>query len=384
MSLVLTRPGGDQLYSNLGDRLFAMSAQSTTRNAHPFFMYEHLQAQPAAFAEVALRNRPLLTPLAEANCHRPQAVPGRHRYVVSRGADRRTSVPAVCSHHAMRGLAFVRLLVLRACAIGGRRGAGDQPPGAKQYTLRALEIAKEAGCTTAMIVGQNAPAPPLALDAVFETVAQEKSSAHTVSHVASVAVLAELTRQVGGSEGLDDELLEQKIPAALADSLATETQMVGWATEHQTCRRIWLVGAGPTAVTAHEAALKIKETSYLQAEGLSVETLLHGAFQCCEAEDLFVLMAPAGAAQPRLRELPAMIRDIGARCVVLTDDAAALEGSVTDCCVVPVAPAPFEALVCLPPLQLFAYHLALVRGTNPDCFRLNDPRFAAAMARVKL
>ena len=183
---------------------------------------------------------------------------------------------------------------------------------------------------------------------------------------------------------LDAELLEHDIPAALTDAQATEAQMAGWAAEFQASRRIWPVGAGPTAVTAHEAALKIKETSYLQAEALSVEALLHGAFQCCEAEDLFVLIAPTGPAQARMRELPAMIRDISAQCLVLTDNAAAFEGDVTDCCVVAATPAPFESLICLPPLQLFAYHLALVRGTNPDCFRLDDPRFAAAMARVKL
>src|SRR3712207_8664690 len=47
-------------------------------------------------------------------------------------------------------------------------------------------------------------------------------------------------------------------------------------------RRIWLVGGGPSAVTAEEVALKIKETSYLQAEGMSTETMLHGPFQRSE------------------------------------------------------------------------------------------------------
>ena len=131
--------------------------------------------------------------------------------------------------------------------------------------------------------------------------------------------------------------------------------------------------------------MKIKETSYLQAEGLSVEALLHGPFQCCEAEDLFVLIAPGGAAQARILELSKMITVIGAKLVLVTDDVAALDQSgTTDTCVVPAVREPFESLTCLMPLQLFTYHLALQRGTNPDSFRLDDPRFAAAMARVKL
>jgi glutamine---fructose-6-phosphate transaminase (isomerizing) len=45
---------------------------------------------------------------------------------------------------------------------------------------------------------------------------------------------------------------------------------------------------------------------------------------------------------------------------------------------VPEVPEPFSALSCLVPLQLFTYHLALTRGTNPDSFRVDDPRFARA------
>lgn len=347
-------------------------------------MYDHLQTQPVAFAEVVHRNRDLLAPWAETIRSR------RKLFLIGIGTSYHA---AQIGAHLFRGHAPVTPCEawhsFDFALFGPALSADDavlaiSHRGAKQFTLRALGMAKEAGCSAALLVGQGAPAPPMALDASFETVVQERSSAHTVSHVASVAVLAELTRQVGGSEALEVELLQRRIPAALTDALATETQMARWAAKHRASRRIWLVGAGPTAVTAHEAALKIKETSYLQAEALSVEALLHGPFQCCEAEDLFVLIAPGGAAQPRMLELPPMIREIGAQCVVLSDDAVAIKGGADECCVVPAAPAPFEALVCLPPLQLFAYHLALVRGTNPDGFRLDDPRFAAAMARVRL
>ncbi|WP_287518038.1 SIS domain-containing protein [Okeania sp. SIO2C2] len=63
--------------------------------------------------------------------------------------------------------------------------------------------------------------------------------------------------------------------------------MVRFAHEQVNQRRIWLVGGGQNAITAYEIALKIKETSYLQAEGMSIETMLHGPFQCTETEDLF-------------------------------------------------------------------------------------------------
>ncbi len=145
------------------------------------------------------------------------------------------------------------------------------------------------------------------------------------------------------------------------------------------CRRIWLVGGGPSAVTAQEIALKIKETSYLQAEGMAVETLLHGPFQCAEPEDVFVLIVPAGKGQERLVEFGRMVQEVGIPYLMVSDGTPqALGPAAAGWCIVPGVPEPWSALTCLVPLQLFAYFLALERGTNPDGFRLEDPRFARA------
>ncbi len=247
--------------------------------------------------------------------------------------------------------------------------------GSKRYTARALERAREAGCRTALVTGENASVSVPA-DAVFETVPQERSSAHTVSYTSAVAVLALLAGRIGhrrtGEETLPDALLREEIPAALRTSLDTEGGAEGLAREHAGRRRIWLLGGGPSAVTTQEVALKIKETSYLQAEGMPTETMLHGPFQCVEADDLFVLVAPSGAARQRTLEVVELAEEVGVPCVIVGGDTAS-EGLA-----VPGVPEPFSALTCLVPLQLFAYALALTRGTNPDSFRAEDPRFARA------
>jgi len=129
-------------------------------------------------------------------------------------------------------------------------------------------------------------------------------------------------------------------------------------------------------VTAAETALKIRETSYLQAEGLPTEAMLHGPFQCVEAEDLFVLVAPEGAARERTLEVAGLAREVGSEVVVVDDGAGEAPARVR--LFVPSIPEPFSALTCLVPLQLFSYHLALARGTNPDSFRTDDARFARA------
>src|SRR3712207_5908754 len=246
--------------------------------------------------------------------------------------------------------------------------------GAKRYTALALEKAMEVGCPTALVTGEGGSGEGRA-DAVFQTVAQESSPAHTVSYTSAVAVLALLAGRLGyhrtGSATLPDGLLREELPEALRAALGKEEEVSTLAHEHVGRRRIWLIGGGPSAVTATETALKIKETSYLQAEGMPTETMLHGPFQCVEADDLFVLVAPSDVARERTLEVAELADEVGAPCVIVGDEPAADLA-------VPGVPEPFSALTCLVPLQFFSYGLALARGTNPDSFRAEDPRFARA------
>lgn len=118
---------------------------------------------------------------------------------------------------------------------------------------------------------------------------------------------------------------------------------------------------------------------------MPIEQRTQHPFQCAEAEDLFILIAPAGAAQWRVIELAGLVKEIGAACLVVSDGTdTSLQEDAAGWLTVPAIPEPFTALTCLVSLQLFAYYLALERGTNPDGFRLDDPRFARARALVWL
>ena len=282
-------------------------------------MYNHIAAQPTAFANVVERNRAPLAKLSE------NASKARKILLIGIGTSYHA---AQIGGHLLRVFApAVACEVWHSfdfCLYGPQLSNGDlvvavSHRGAKTYTLRALERATEAGCSTAMITGQAAPPPPMELS-VFETVEQEQSSAHTISHVGAVGVLAEWIRQLADHPMLNPDLLDELIPSALSTALATEDQMACWAETHSAARRIWLVGAGPTEITANEIALKIKETSYLQAEAFSIEVLLHGPFQCCEPDDLLVLLMPGEAARPRMLELTSMIKAVGSKCVLITDE----------------------------------------------------------------
>ena len=372
--------------------------ETEQRRRHPYHMYAAILAQPEAFVRVLEKNEAAVDEFAAGGSSRERL------FFVGIGT----------SYHAARvGEYLVRaygggLPVQAVHSFDFALYGPDLAPedcviaishrGSKRYTALALERARESGCRTALVTGEVGVAsgskPSVATptseggsasvgaDVVFKTVAQERSAAHTVSYTGAISVLAYLAGRLGhyrtGSDPFPEALLRNELPGALLSALGTEDAVRAFAREYVGRRRIWLTGGGPSAVTAEEIALKIKETSYLQAEGMSTETMLHGPFQCVEAGDLFVLVAPAGAAQRRTLEVAELATEIGGACLVVGDGTLDSARQTAELLSVPEVPEPFSALTCLLPLQLFSYHLALARGTNPDSFRVEDPRFARA------
>jgi glucosamine--fructose-6-phosphate aminotransferase (isomerizing) len=348
------------------------------RDSHPYHMYDAMLAQPEAFARTIERHRDAVDELASrvASCERI--------FLAGIGTSHHATLVGEHLMRAYGGGPDVRAVHSFDLALYGPELRQEDclvaisHRGAKRYTALALEQAREKGCPTALITGEGGSGEGRA-DAVFRTVAQEMSAAHTVSYTSAVAVLALLAGRLGyhrtGSTTVPGELLQDELPGALRTALGTEEEVAKLAREHVGRRRIWLVGGGPSAVTATETALKIKETSYLQAEGMPTETMLHGPFQCIEADDLFVLIAPSGAARERTLEVAELAEEVGARYLIFGDETTETRPAAV---AVPEVPEPFSALTCLVPLQLFTYHLALARGTNPDSFRVDDPRFARA------
>jgi glucosamine--fructose-6-phosphate aminotransferase (isomerizing) len=351
------------------------------RNSHPYHMYDAILAQPEAFVRVVERNEAAVDEFVS------RIASGGRIFLAGIGTSHHATQVGEHLMRAYGGGPDVRAVHSFDLALYGPELRPEDclvavsHRGAKRYTALALERAREAGCLTALITGEGGSGEGGA-DAVFRTVPQEESSAHTVSYTSAVAVLALLAGSLGhhrtGSSALPDELLRERVPGVLRAARGAEEGVAALAGEHVGRRRIWLLGGGPSSVTATETALKIKETSYLQAEGMPTETMLHGPFQCVEADDLFVLIAPSGAARERTLEVAELIDEVGAAYLVVGDETTGAPQSAAGVLRVPEVPEPFSALSCLVPLQLFSYHLALNRETNPDTFRVDDPRFARA------
>jgi glucosamine--fructose-6-phosphate aminotransferase (isomerizing) len=359
------------------------------RTQHPLHMYDAITAQPQAYADTIERIRPQAEKVA------PRLAQAPRLFLVGIGT---SSHAAQVGYHLFRHYGVtIHTQVWHSfdfALYGPELTAADavivvSHRGAKHYGLAAIQRAKEAGCYTLLITGQGEPGSMQYADEVLKTTIQDPSSAHTISYSGSQAALACLAEALStyqnGNRPYPATFLHVEVPDIMRKCLQTEAHVKVLAAEHLHHRRFWPVGGGPSGITAQEIALKIKETSYLQAEGMPVEVLLHGPLQCVEPEDVFLLIAPAGPAQARVEELAAMIQDIGAPYLLVDDGSAStIAQGAAGVISVPAVPEPFTALTCLLPLQLLAYHQALLRGTNPDSFRLDDPRFARAFKRIQL
>ena len=357
--------------------------------SHPFNMHRHVFDQPDAIASAVAANQTLVERFAAE-------VAGKDRlWIVGIGTSYHA---ALMAEYFMR--AFGGDLTAIAChsfdfsLYGPTLTDRDavivlSHTGRKNYSVEALARAGATGATLALITGEEGAARHAGMEYLFTTVPPEGSSTYTISFTTALGILAAIAEAIGqrrtAAPTLDRNVLPQELPDAMRGALETESLVKSLASAHVAHRKVWLAGAGPAGVMAMEAALKIKEAAYIDAEGMSTEQMLHGPFQSVEPDDLMILVAPAGPGQARTLDLAAETKEIGLDFIVVSDGSpASLRADAAGWIVVPEIAEPFSALTTLVPLQLLAYWFALARGTNPDRFRLDDERFARAYALTKL
>lgn len=262
--------------------------------------------------------------------------------------------------------------------------------GATTYAREALGLAIASGAATVVVTG---------LDSTFGegtprllTTVPEKSATYTVSYLAALAALALTACKVADLLGRPlagwREAL-RAVPEAIGNVQALAEKMRASAGLLAARGRLVLVGAGPNAATAREGALKVKESCYLVAEGFEVETFLHGGLQAVEAGDLAVVIAVAGPGLHRMRDAARALALVGARLLLVVDQAAEAAladviGSDVSIVRVPDLPEALSPLVTTVPLQILAALTAETLGTNADDFRCGEPRFGKVYAELIL
>jgi len=213
----------------------------------------------------------------------------------------------------------------------------------------------------------NDPDSPLAAQAdqvLLLHAGQERAVAATKTYTAQLAALALLSCALAG----DDDRLEQlrQVPRQVHLVLADEeriAQAVGRYRYMETCV---VLGRGYNYATAFEIALKLKELNYLIAESYSSADFMHGPIAVVGSGFPALVIAPTGKMFDTMRTFSLELKARGAELLLISDRQELLAEAVTPLRLPAGVPEWLSPLVAVVPGQLFALHLTLIRGNDPD------------------
>ncbi len=197
--------------------------------------------------------------------------------------------------------------------------------------------------------------------------------ASTKAFTTQLAALMMLTLALGRSRGLSAERMREMCkelrdaPKVLRRVFDLEGQIKQLAEDFVEKHHAIFLGRGPFFPIALEGALKLKEISYIHCEGYPAGELKHGPLALVDAEMPVVAVAPNDYLLEKLKSNIEEVRTRGGRLYILAEENAAVP-SDEDIAVVrmPRCPESIAPLVFSVPLQLLAYHVAVMRGTDVD------------------
>jgi len=243
-------------------------------------------------------------------------------------------------------------------------------------TLAALRHAKSAGQKIAVVV--NVPTSSMAREAdlLLPTHAgPEIGVASTKAFSCQLAVLAALAAHLAVVKGKMTRSEEQEVvqhlteaPAAINAALAHDEDIAAMAHLIAPARDVLYLGRGPDYPLALEGALKLKEISYIHAEGYASGEMKHGPIALIDEAVPVIVLAPSG---PLFEKTVSNMQEVRARGgkVVLISDAEGIAEAGEGCMATIEMPSvhPLIApLVYAVPVQLLAYHVACAKGTDVD------------------
>jgi glucosamine--fructose-6-phosphate aminotransferase (isomerizing) len=243
-------------------------------------------------------------------------------------------------------------------------------------TLAALRYAKEQGVHTLSVV--NVPTSTIARESetVLPTLAgPEIGVASTKAFTCQLMVLAALAVAAGKARGELSDADEAKlvhglveIPRLMAAALTIEPQIEKLARDIAKSKDVLYLGRGTSYPLALEGALKLKEISYIHAEGYAAGELKHGPIALIDENMPVVVIAPFDRVFEKTVSNMQEVAARGGNIILMTDAKGAAEATVESLVtiVLPDMAATFTPMVYAIPVQLLAYHTAVIMGTDVD------------------
>ncbi|MCL6261105.1 glutamine--fructose-6-phosphate transaminase (isomerizing) [Aquiflexum sp. TKW24L] len=242
-------------------------------------------------------------------------------------------------------------------------------------TLAAIELAKSKGATifgVCNVVGSSIPRATHA--GSYTHAGPEIGVASTKAFTAQISVLTMMALKLGYQRGTLSEtrymhLLNElaTIPSKVERALKLDDKIKVIAAEYKDSRNFLYLGRGYNFPVALEGALKLKEISYIHAEGYPAAEMKHGPIALIDAEMPVVFIATKDSSYDKV---VSNIQEVKARkgkiIAVVTEGDTTVRGLADHVIEIPDTEEAFVPLIAVVPLQQLSYHIAVMRGCNVD------------------
>jgi glucosamine--fructose-6-phosphate aminotransferase (isomerizing) len=242
-------------------------------------------------------------------------------------------------------------------------------------TLAALRWCKERGITTAALVNSHESTMAREVDVMFPTHAGPEigvaSTKAFTSQVAALIALAIAAARQRGRIGADEEARLAKLlleaPRLIAEAILDDGWIAPIAQEIAKARDVLYLGRGAMYPLALEGALKLKEISYIHAEGYAGGELKHGPIALVDEVTPIIVIAPSDALFDKTSSNMSEVIARGGRVVLITDAVGATHApDGVNVVVAPQSDPLVAPLVFAAPIQVIAYQVAVLKGADVD------------------
>jgi glucosamine--fructose-6-phosphate aminotransferase (isomerizing) len=243
-------------------------------------------------------------------------------------------------------------------------------------TLAALRYCQAKGMKSAVVVNAQESTMAREVDVVWPIhCGVEIGVASTKAFTAQVSVMIALAVAAAKARGTIDGAEERRLvkvmleaPRLIAEAIGLEDALKEIAVDIAKARDVLFLGRGPMSALALEGALKLKEISYIHAEGYAAGELKHGPIALVDDQTPIIILAPYDSWFEKSASNMSEVMARGGQVVFITDPEGA-KHAPAGARVVVTAPASdplVSALVMSAPIQLLAYHVAVVKGADVD------------------
>ncbi|MFN3480151.1 MAG: glutamine--fructose-6-phosphate transaminase (isomerizing) [Thermodesulfovibrionales bacterium] len=241
-------------------------------------------------------------------------------------------------------------------------------------TLAAQREAKERGAFTLTICNVVGSTATREADAVLYTRAgPEIGVASTKAFTAQIAALCLLAIAIGVRKGkltdIEKETLTSllmNVPSLIGKVLRADSKLKEVAETILSAKNLLYLGRGINYPVALEGALKMKEISYIPSEGYPAGEMKHGPIALIEKGLPVIFLAPFDSLHEKIASNIEEVKARGGRVIVITDSPAAYKEKADMLVKVPPTHPAFTPFINVVPLQLLAYHVAVLRGNDVD------------------